>query len=257
MGGAFAEILRDLGEEAAALGALLESLTDDDWLRPTPAEGWDVRDSVAHLAVGDEMALECVLLDRVPEEMQRGMDALLQGEEAMIAFESSLVGRGRALQPSGVLRWWLGGNVALHDALSQMDTSRRLPWGPNVLSPASFATARLMETWAHGLDCFDAAGAQPIDTSRLRHVADLSVRALPYAFMLAGLPAPGPVALDLTGPDGDRWDIGPTGAPTTIRGTAADWCRVAVRRDRRGERDRLRGDGPDAADVIAHVRAYL
>ena len=62
------------------------------------------------------------------------------------------------------------------------------------MSPASFTTARVMETWAHGLDCFDAAGVTPAYTDRLHHVADLSVRALPYAFMINGVDAPGPCA---------------------------------------------------------------
>jgi uncharacterized protein (TIGR03084 family) len=253
----FSEVLRDHGDEVAALDALLSTLSDDDWLKPTPAEGWDTRDSVAHLAVGDEMALECVLLDRVPEGMQRGMDASVAGGDAIAEFDNELTNRGRELSPSDVLEWWRAGNVALRDALSEMDTSRRLPWGPNVLSPASFVTARLMEQWAHGLDCFDGVGVEPIDTDRLRHIAHLGIRALPYAFMLAGLEAPGPVRLELKAPSGDIWTLGADEAPTLIEGTAGDWCRVAVRRDRRDERSRLSGSGPDADAVITHVRAYL
>jgi uncharacterized protein (TIGR03084 family) len=145
----------------------------------------------------------------------------------------------------------------LRDALAEMDTTRRLPWGPNVLSPTSFVTARLMETWAHGLDCFDAVGAEPTDTDRLRHIALLGIRALPYAFLVAGLEGPGPVRLELEAPSGGTWRLGPDDAPTVIEATAGDWCRAAVRRDRRGERSRLRGSGPDAANVIDHVRAYL
>jgi uncharacterized protein (TIGR03084 family) len=126
-----------------------------------------------------------------------------------------------------------------------------------MLSPASFVTARLMETWAHGLDCFAGVRAHPTDTDRLRHVALLGIRALPYAFMLAGLEAPGPVRLVLKGPSGDIWHVGPDDAPTVIEGSAGDWCRVAARRDRNAERSRLSGSGPDAASVIEHVRAYL
>ena len=253
----FGDLLADHGDEVAALDALLSTLSDDDWLKPTPAEGWDVRDSVAHLAVSDEMALECVLMDRIPEGMQRGMDAVTAGLEAAAMFEQELVERGRVLGPAEVLEWWRGGNVALREALAELDTSRRLLWGPNLMSPASFVTARLMETWAHGLDCFDAAGVEPTDTDRLRHVALLGLKALPYAFMVAGLEGPGPVRLKLTAPSGVQWLLGDDDAPTVIEATAADWCRVAVRRDRGGERDRLSGTGPDAENVIAHVRAYL
>lgn len=253
----YEELLTDHSDEVAALDALLEGASEQDWLEPTPAEGWDVRDSVAHLAVGDEMALECVLMDRVPEGMQRGMDAVAAGLEAMAMFEQELVERGRVLQPADTFGWWRSGNVALREALAGLDTSRRLPWGPNLLSPASFVTARLMETWAHGLDCFDALGVEPVDGDRLRHIALLGLKALPYAFMVAGLPAPGAVQLRLSSPSGDEWRLGDPDAPTTIEGTAGDWCRAAVRRDRRGERARLEGTGPDAVPVIEHVRAYL
>ena len=138
-----------------------------------------------------------------------------------------------------------------------MDPERRLPWGGNRMSTVSFVTARLMETWAHGLDCFDAAGVEAIDTNRLRHVAELSLRSLPYAFLVANLPAPGPVRLELKSPSGETWYIGAPDAQTVIRGTASDWCRVATHRDRRNERERIEGEGSDAANVIAHAQAYL
>ena len=125
------------------------------------------------------------------------------------------------------------------------------------MSTVSFVTARLMETWAHGLDCFDASGVEAIDTDRLRHVAELSLRSLPYAFLVANVPAPGPVRLELKSPSGETWNIGPDDAPTVITATASDWCRVATHRDRRNERDRLEGEGPDAANVVEHVQAYL
>ena len=37
----------------------------------------------------------------------------------------------------------------------------------------SFLTARLMETWAHGIDVADALGVTREPTDRLRHVAQL------------------------------------------------------------------------------------
>lgn len=252
-----AAVVRDLADEASALDELLTSLAPDAWSTPTPAAGWDIRDSVAHVAVGDELALECVVEDRVPVVMQEGIDAVLDGQEAAEAFERKLVARGRARSAEDVHRWWRDGNATLVAALQAIDPDRRLPWGPNQLGTVSFTTARVMETWAHGLDCFDAVGVAPSDTDRLRHVAELSLRALPYAFMIHGLEMPGPVRLELASPSGESWSFGPEDAPTVIRGTASDWCRVAVHRDRRGERDRIAGEGPGASDVIKYAQAYL
>jgi uncharacterized protein (TIGR03084 family) len=250
-------LIHDLASEAEALDALLLSLGDAQWLTPTPAEGWDVRDSIAHIAIGDELALECVVENRVPKLMQDGLEAILEGEAAAKAFERRMTGRGRQMQAADVHRWWRTGNEALCKALAAVDPKARLPWGPNRMSATSFTTARVMETWAHGLDCFDAVGVTPTDTDRLHHIADISVRALPYAFMINGIEAPGPVRVELTAPSGATWSVGPDDAPTVIRGSASDWCRVAVHRDRRDERSRLQGEGPHADDVIRYVQAYL
>lgn len=250
-------LVEDLSAEADALDGLLATLTQGQWLTESPADGWDVRDSVAHIAIGNELALECVTTRRVPKLMQDGLEAILEGEVAAKAFERRMLSRGRQMNAADVHTWWRDGNRELCDALAAADPVARLPWGPNRMSPASFTTARVMETWAHGLDCFDAVGVQPADTDRLHHVADLSVRALPYAFMINGLDAPGAVRVELDAPSGGTWSVGPPDAPTVIRGAASDWCRVAVHRDRGDERSRLRGEGPDAQDVIKYVQAYL
>jgi uncharacterized protein (TIGR03084 family) len=250
-------LVTDLADEADALDGLLSGLSDAQWLTATPAAGWDVRDSVAHIAIGNELAYECVTRSRVPKLMQEGLEAVLEGQAAAKGFELKMLGRGRRMSAGDVHDWWRTGNAALCEALAGVDPKARLPWGPNRMSPASFTTARVMETWAHGLDCFDATGVRPVDTDRLRHVVDLSVRALPYAFMINGIDSPGPVRVELDAPDGTTWTAGPDDAPTVIHGTASDWCRVAVHRDRRDERSRLRGSGPDADDVIKYVQAYL
>jgi uncharacterized protein (TIGR03084 family) len=54
------------------------------------------------------------------------------------------------------------------------------------MSAASMATARLMETWAHGLDVADALGVAPEPTDRLRSIAHIGVRTRNFAFNLHG-----------------------------------------------------------------------
>jgi uncharacterized protein (TIGR03084 family) len=156
-----------------------------------------------------------------------------------------------------VYAWWKSSTARLHSTIAGLDPSERYPWGPNRISPLSLASARLMETWAHSLDVHAAAGIDYMDTDRIRHVAHLGLRALPYAFSLEGLDAPGPVRLELTSPSGESWTLGPENAPTVIRGSASDWCRVVARRDRDGSAGRLRGEGPDADNAIEHGRAFL
>jgi uncharacterized protein (TIGR03084 family) len=213
-----------------------------------------VRDSVVHLAYADDLAHEYA--SDGPGELAASVAAALSSGD-VAAFEVQMKARGRAMSPRAVLEWWRSSGARLRDVLRGLDARARLPWGPMEMSARSFATARLMETWAHGLDCFAAASVEPMDTDRLRHVAWLSVRALPYAFASPGLDPPGAVRLSLVLPSGARWTSGSDGAPTVITGTASDWCRVAVRRDRADERSRLHATGPDAEAILTHVRAYL
>ena len=54
------------------------------------------------------------------------------------------------------------------------------------VKPATLATTRLAEHWAHGLHITGPLGVDSPDTERLRHVAWLAHRTLPYAMTLAG-----------------------------------------------------------------------
>ena len=116
-----------------------------------------------------------------------------------------------------------------------------------------------METWAHGLDCHAAVDIAPVDTERLRRIAGLGLRALPYAFSLTDDQPPGDVrniALDLRAPDGTQWHYGPSETIDVISGTAGEWCRVVTRR-RRAEDTSLRAATPLAALALTVARAYL
>ncbi|MEJ7585867.1 MAG: hypothetical protein WKF43_17690 [Acidimicrobiales bacterium] len=67
----------------------------------------------------------------------------------------------------------------------------------------------------------------------------------------------GPVAFDLQGPDGARWEFAAHDEPprTTIRGGAVELCLLAGRRAKPSETG-LRGEGPDAGAVLELVRTY-
>jgi uncharacterized protein (TIGR03084 family) len=99
------------------------------------------------------------------------------------------------------------------------------------MTAASHATARIMETWAHGEDVADALGIARAPTNRLRHIAHLGVRARPYAFHLHGLSPPSsPIHVALSAPDGSAWTWDDPGAVDRVAGSALDFCRVVTRR---------------------------
>ena len=115
-------------------------------------------------------------------------------------------------------------------ALRGADPGQPLSWVEAPMKPATMATTRLAEHWAHGLDITGPLDIPFPDTDRLRHIAWLAHRTLPYAFARAGLGAQD-VRCDLTAPDGvTSWEFGPDTAGSAIGGPAGDFCRVAAQR---------------------------
>jgi uncharacterized protein (TIGR03084 family) len=124
------------------------------------------------------------------------------------------------------------------------------------MSPASSVTARLMETWAHGQDIADALGVEVVPTGRLRHVADLGIRAMPYSYVVNRLAGPTEtIRVELTAPDGARWSWGPADAANSVTGEALDFCRVVTQR-RHPDDTGLVVTGPVAQQWISIAQAF-
>ena len=116
-------------------------------------------------------------------------------------------------------------------ALRSRDGRDRLPWAGPPMSARSFATARLMECWSHGLDALDGAGVEAIHSDRLQHIAHLGFITRKFAYRTRGLePNDEPLRVELTLPSGAGWLRGDEDAPGVISGSAVDFCRVATQR---------------------------
>ena len=239
-----------LGEEQDDLRRVLEGIADEQWLTPTPAHGWDVRDQVSHLADTEEIAFDTMTGGR----RQLNDEAL--SFPSPEAFTESGCQKGRKMRGRDVLEWWVKGAVKTREELARKDPKDRVPWGLG-MSARSFVSARLMETWAHGLDCRAAVGAEPNVTPRLKDVAFLIVRAMPYAFRVAQRePPPGEVRVDLTF-EGETWTYGPEDADSRITGEAQEFCRVGVQRMKRADATTLKAEGELADAFLDVARAFL
>jgi uncharacterized protein (TIGR03084 family) len=221
-------VLADLAAEGNALDAVVADLDETAWLQSTPAEGWTIAHQVAHLAWTDEWALAAA---RDPEAFVRSIAGA--GDRLQTAVDNAAIA-GTTHPPELLLARWRAGRAALAERLAALPDRTRLPWFGPPMSVASMATARLMETWAHGLDVTDALQLPPSVSPRLRHVAHLGVRTRDFAFATRGLPAPAePFRIELTGPDGEAWAWGPEDATQRVTGPALDFClRVTQRRHR-------------------------
>ncbi len=247
-------IVDALAAEHAELAAALVGLADEGWSRPTRCDGWSVADVLLHLAQTDELAVgsaEGRFADALGT-LARGVD----GRDSVDAGADALVARERGREPGAVLARWQSGAQRLREVLAGSDPHRRVVWVAGELSIRTLATTRLAECWIHGGDIAEALGVTRVPTGRLRHVARLAWRTLPYAFARAGREPPGPVAFVLRGPRGEEWRFEPeTAAATVIEGDGVELCLVAGRRVAPDETS-LRGSGPDADAVLELVRTY-
>jgi len=223
-------LIDDLLAESAALRQVLAGLAAPDWGLATPAAGWTVTDQVTHLAYFDDAARRSVT---EPERFTAEAEQIAAGGADFI---DQVAARYRDTPPADVLAWFDQARARLTEAYRQADPSARLPWYGPPMSLASSVTARLMETWAHGQDVLDTMGIARVATARMRHVADLGIRALRYAYTVNGLPVPAePIRVELAGPDDARWDWGPADAANRVSGTALDFCLLVTQRRHRDD----------------------
>jgi uncharacterized protein (TIGR03084 family) len=243
-------VVADLRAETTAIVSLLSDLRPGSWDAPTPADSWTVRDQVTHLAFFDDATL-LALTDPAAFDLQRE-ELLAFGD----GFPDEVADRYHELPAETCLDWFIRSRDRLLAGYLATDPSHRIPWyGPD-MGPASSATGRLMETWAHGQDIVDTVGLVRPATNRLRSIADLGIRTLLFSFQLNGRTPPTvPVRVELNGPDNDRWEWGPDDAADRVTGGALDFC-LAVTQRRHLSDTTLTVVGPVATEWMSIAQAY-
>lgn len=241
-------IVTDLQAESDSLDDLVAGL--DDWRLATPAPGWTVAHQIAHLwwtdrtsllAVTDEPAFAAVLADAATNPT---------------GFVDDAAEQLATTPPAEMLAGWRHTRSLLHDELRRVPDGRKLPWFGPPMSAASMATARLMETWAHGLDVADALGVTRPPTARLRSIAHIGVRTRDFAFTVHRLPVPTePFFVELAAPDGSTWSWGPADAAQRVTGSAEDFCMLVTQRRPRADLDVV-AVGDDAATWLTIAQAF-
>ncbi len=218
----------DLIAECAALDALTASLDAAGWRTQTRFYEWAIYDEVAHLCLFDEMA---VLADEDREAFraeQASLDAMLASGMEVSEFARR---RYAHLDGPSLAAFWRGRYQGLATRLATLAPKSRLPWfGPD-MSARSFVTARLMETWAHGQDVYDALHAVRPASLRVRHIAHLGVLTFGWSFSNRGLAVPSVTPfVELSGPAGEIWRWGEPSETEAVRGSALDFCLVVTQR---------------------------
>src|SRR5258708_8501014 len=224
------DLADDLAAETADLRALIADLDDAGWHRPTPADGWTIADRVSDVGFLEDAGIQAATgSDGFASELERAVtvDGLTPDDVAE---------RYRSKTGPELLTWFDASRQRLIDVFASLDPAQRLPWFGLPMSAASSLTARIMETWAHGQAVADALDQVRQPTARLRHIAHIGVRALPFSFAANGLEVPAePVRVELTGPEGDPWTWGPEHAANRVTGPAVDFCLLVTQRRHRAD----------------------
>lgn len=214
-------LVDDLVAEQDYLDAAVRDVPAARWEADSPARGWRMRDCIAHLAEMDDLAAEIAETHAYPSRSREGAEGVL----------SALQVESRALSVPELLTWWRSARARLAAAVRPLDGRDRLPWAGLEMGVRSFTTARLMECWSHGLDALDAAGVEPVDSDRLRHVAHLGYSTRPFAYRVRGLPSNDePLRVEIEAPSGALWTWGPEDASNRVTGHAGEFCRVVTQR---------------------------
>jgi uncharacterized protein (TIGR03084 family) len=243
-------MVADLRAESDDLDAIVADLPVERWAEPTPAPGWTIAHQIAHLLWTDRVALAAVT-------DEAGFAAILaDAAKDPTGFVDAGAEELAALPPDELLADWRRTRTGLHDELLTVADGRKLPWFGPPMSAPSMATARLMETWAHGLDVADTLGVKRPATARLRSIAHIGVRTRDFAFSINGLTPPAdPFRVELRAPDGSTWDWGPADADQRVTGTAEDFCMLVTQRRARADLD-VHAVGSDAETWLGIAQAF-
>src|ERR1700722_12541228 len=138
-------VFDDLSAEQERLADILDGLDEAQWASASGAAGWTIADVVLHLAQSEES----VVATASGGALRTGLAAAGGGTvDERVDF---LVRAERAAPDVVFARWQRarrGGLAAARGA----DPDRALAWVAAPVKPATLATTRLAEHWAHGLD---------------------------------------------------------------------------------------------------------
>lgn len=216
----------DFRDESLALAALVESHGPEVFAVKTQFRGWTVEDVLVHLHVWNVGADLSLTDDAAFAEFYANFRETIEASRSLRKPENAWIGdlRGPAL-----LDAWRAQVLAMTERFAAADPKRRLRWAGPDMSARSSITARLMETWAHGQEVYDALGIERVDTDRIRNIATLGVNTFGWSFRVHGMAVPEVVPhVRLIAPSGAVWTWNDERDDEVIEGEATAFCQVVT-----------------------------
>jgi len=256
------ELCADIAAEQAELHGILSRLDEQSWELLAPASDWTIRHQIGHLLCFDRKARRTAL---DPDAFIKERDAEKTDLEGLIETGNIL---SETMSASTLLTEWQEENAKMREVFSRLPPKTRLPWYGPPMSARSFATARLMELWAHGIDILDTLEISLPPTNRLRHIAHIGVTTRDWSYAVRGMtPPPTLILVELTGPTGDHWswtagkkdrseNQQETPLANSVRGPALDFCLIVTQR-RHPDDTEIQAKGPRAHEWLRIAQTYL
>ena len=143
-----------LREVWLSLDDLLSGLAEEDWSKPSPLPGWDVKANVAHI-----VGTEAMLRGEPAPDIELDRDALPHVNNDIGAFNEQWIESMRAVPPGEVLARFRTLTAARLDDLDAMSQEE---WDAESFTPAGkdtygrFMQIRVFDCWLHEQDIRDA-----------------------------------------------------------------------------------------------------
>jgi len=215
----------DFRDESDALYRLMQPLEPEAFGTVTQFKQWSFNDVLGHLHLWNHAA-DLSLTDEAAFQAFIGEVFKYVASGSLRSFEKQWLS---GLSSQELLEQWHAFALEMSQRFGAVDPQTRVKWAGPDMSVRSSITARLMETWAHGLAIYDALGVERIDTDRIRNIAVLGVNTFGWTFRNRRLEVPAQMPyVRLTAPSGALWDWGEVSESERIEGSATEFCQVVT-----------------------------
>lgn len=215
----------DFRDESEALYELMQPLDAEALDTVTQFKQWTFNDVLGHLHLWNHAAY-LSLTDEAAFQAFIGEVFQYVASGSLRSFEKQWLDGlcGREL-----LEQWHDFVLEMSERFGAADPQARVKWAGPDMSVRSSITARLMETWAHGLAIYDALGVERADADRIRNIAVLGVNTFAWTFKNRRLEVPAQMPyLRLTAPSGVTWEWGEPNETERVEGSATEFCQVVT-----------------------------
>ena len=219
-------VVEDLRTEGDELFTLLDNMDTGNWTLKSTFKDWTVWDVVAHLHFSDHMALTSLSSAVAFKALMQDLITKRSGR----AYTNEWLSRdGQSLTGPELLENWRKMFLELCDALAAADPDERFVWAGPGMKARMFATARQMETWAHGWEIYDLMNLPRTHTDRIKNIATIGVRTYGWTFKNRKLEVPSDEPyVCLNAPSGDIWAFNEPAAKHRVEGDAVEFCQVVT-----------------------------